>query len=222
MSASVVRWECGVCWHVYDPAEGDPVWQIAPGTAFADLPPHWRCPRCDTEKARFIALEGDSTLSHPPPGTGRAEGDPSAALVRAYEAASVSMRDLPVYNRALTVEAIGFHRREDAWLGIVVTPWFMNLVLVPAMARAWDGWGAGSRREWRFPSGRYDFITTHLDGLGAVQTCSLFSPMADFATQAAAREMAVAALDAFLAPDPALSEPPRPVDRRAFLRGGRG
>ena len=21
------RLECGICWHVYDPAEGDPVWQ---------------------------------------------------------------------------------------------------------------------------------------------------------------------------------------------------
>ena len=32
------RLECKVCWHVYDPAEGDPVWQIPPGTPFTDLP----------------------------------------------------------------------------------------------------------------------------------------------------------------------------------------
>ncbi|MEI2624691.1 MAG: rubredoxin [Giesbergeria sp.] len=26
------RLECKICWWVYDPAEGDPVWQIPPGT----------------------------------------------------------------------------------------------------------------------------------------------------------------------------------------------
>ena len=32
------RLECKICWWVYDPATGDPQWQIAPGTPFADLP----------------------------------------------------------------------------------------------------------------------------------------------------------------------------------------
>lgn len=50
------RLECGVCWHVYDPADGDDVWQIAPGTAFRDLPAHWRCPKCDAEQAKFMRV----------------------------------------------------------------------------------------------------------------------------------------------------------------------
>ncbi len=51
------RLECKICWHVYDPAEGDPVWQIPPGTAFADLPPHWRCPNCDGAREQFMVLD---------------------------------------------------------------------------------------------------------------------------------------------------------------------
>jgi hypothetical protein len=27
--------ECGVCWRVYDPAEGDPAWRIEPGGELA-------------------------------------------------------------------------------------------------------------------------------------------------------------------------------------------
>lgn len=50
------RMECGVCWHVYDPAEGDAVWQIPAGTAFNDLPEDWRCPNCDALKTRFMRL----------------------------------------------------------------------------------------------------------------------------------------------------------------------
>jgi rubredoxin len=53
------RLECKVCWYVYDPVVGDPLWQIAPGTAFADLPPHWTCPNCATEKSGFLPLSDD-------------------------------------------------------------------------------------------------------------------------------------------------------------------
>jgi rubredoxin len=48
--------ECGICWAVYDPTRGDPVWQIAPGTAFADLPAHWSCPNCDAPRYKFMVL----------------------------------------------------------------------------------------------------------------------------------------------------------------------
>ncbi|MGE5369427.1 MAG: rubredoxin [Chloroflexota bacterium] len=50
------RMECGVCWSVYDPAEGDPVWQIPPGTPFSQLPEGWRCPTCDAARAKFLRL----------------------------------------------------------------------------------------------------------------------------------------------------------------------
>jgi len=51
------RLECKVCWHVYDPAEGDPILQVAPGTPFADLPAYLRCPNCDGERSQFMVLD---------------------------------------------------------------------------------------------------------------------------------------------------------------------
>ena len=51
------RLECGICWTVYDPSAGDEVWQISPGTSFADLPPHWTCPNCSAEKTSFLVLD---------------------------------------------------------------------------------------------------------------------------------------------------------------------
>jgi rubredoxin len=50
------RMECGICWHVYDPAEGDPVWQVEPGTPFAALPEDWRCPNCDAPQSKLMRL----------------------------------------------------------------------------------------------------------------------------------------------------------------------
>ncbi|MDR3494881.1 MAG: rubredoxin [Ancalomicrobiaceae bacterium] len=53
------RYECGVCWHVYDPAEGDDVGQIAPGTGFEALPDDWRCPTCDGAKHKYMRIGDD-------------------------------------------------------------------------------------------------------------------------------------------------------------------
>jgi rubredoxin len=53
------RLECGICWWVYDPALGDDASGIAPGTPFADLPEHWRCPNCDAAPDRFMVLRDE-------------------------------------------------------------------------------------------------------------------------------------------------------------------
>lgn len=50
------RLECRICWHVYDPAEGDDYWQIPPGTPFAELPANWSCPTCDGSKQGFMVV----------------------------------------------------------------------------------------------------------------------------------------------------------------------
>jgi rubredoxin len=48
--------ECKICWWVYDPALGDPEGHVEPGTAFLDLPAHFRCPRCDAAAEQFLVL----------------------------------------------------------------------------------------------------------------------------------------------------------------------
>jgi len=51
------RLECRICWYIYDPAEGDAVNQIEPGTPFSALPKHWHCPQCEADKSMFLVLE---------------------------------------------------------------------------------------------------------------------------------------------------------------------
>jgi rubredoxin len=52
------RLECKICWWVYDPAAGDPQWQIAPGTPFRDLPARWTCPQCEGRAEQFMVIDG--------------------------------------------------------------------------------------------------------------------------------------------------------------------
>ena len=48
------KYVCPTCGYVYDPAVGDPDTDIAPGTAFEDLPENWACPLCGVPKSEFV------------------------------------------------------------------------------------------------------------------------------------------------------------------------
>ena len=49
--------QCGVCWHVYDPAEGDTTAGVPPQTSFLDLPVGWSCPQCGVGPERFLVVD---------------------------------------------------------------------------------------------------------------------------------------------------------------------
>jgi len=51
-----MKYECLVCGWIYDPAVGDPDGDIAPGTAWADIPDDWVCPECGAGKDMFEAV----------------------------------------------------------------------------------------------------------------------------------------------------------------------
>jgi len=132
------------------------------------------------------------------------------------------MRDLPIYNDALGVEAVGFRRYNGTIVGIMITPWFMNVTTsVDAVVRA----APGSSLRMCFPAGDVEFTLSEVAQVGRVASCSLFSPMSDFADMAFARATAEAALSELMRPshseeaisrcEPATST----IDRRSFLRG---
>ena len=45
---------CDICDYVYNPEKGDADSEIAPGTAWEDLPEDWVCPVCGASKAEFF------------------------------------------------------------------------------------------------------------------------------------------------------------------------
>lgn len=58
-AGELARYECGICWQVYDPEVGDMVAQIPPGVAFEDLPEEWCCPNCEAPRHKFMRLGDD-------------------------------------------------------------------------------------------------------------------------------------------------------------------
>lgn len=47
------KYVCTLCGYEYDPAKGDPDTNIAPGTAWEDVPADWVCPVCGAGKDSF-------------------------------------------------------------------------------------------------------------------------------------------------------------------------
>ena len=175
-----------------------------------------------------------------------------AEWVRQLEAtfaqiARTRMAGLPVVHPRLRVQAVGFHARsvrvggaadepraiEAGALGVLVTPWFMNLVVAPRETAQWRSLPPGEKRRYRFPAGDYDFVSAVEDGVGEFFLCSLFSPVCEFDDPPTARFVAQQALAALLDPAndaraPAAGPGPvaqvqkklgEPMSRRDVLRG---
>lgn len=126
-----------------------------------------------------------------------------AGLQRAYDHIwRTRMQGLPLLNPALWVEAVDFELFDDgkAALGVLVTPWFMNLIHLPLAAPAAaaqgspDDWPLGVARPLTVGGETFEFIGAGDPGVGPFAMCSLFSPMFEFASHAAARATAQAVL----------------------------
>jgi [NiFe] hydrogenase assembly HybE family chaperone len=123
--------------------------------------------------------------------------DPSTRLEAAFRAVyAEKMRGLPFVNAAVGVEAVGFAPWKHYWLGVMVTPWSMNLLLAPRDTGAWRPLPAGEKRRYTFPAGRFDFISAHADAIGEYLICSLYSPLLEFADHETARHTALRAREA--------------------------
>lgn len=179
----------------------------------------------DTAAASVPAAGGAAVAARP---------DPSPLIERVFRGIEAErMRGLPFINPALAVEAVGFRRWDGRWLGVLITPWFMNLMLLPDAPAAWRSVRHGEYAGYTLPSGVYEFLSAHEPALGDYQSCSLFSPMFEFADQAGARATALAVLQALFDPaaraglqgpgtapaGPLADESAAPVSKRDFLRG---
>ena len=132
------------------------------------------------------------------------------------------MQGLPMYNPKLVVEAVGFRVHDGRQVGVIVTPWFMNLTVLPTQADL-AHWRKGAVADLAFPSGRYEFVVGDAAANELIATRGLFSPMHEFAAQSAAQSAALAAVQALFEPElPRAPDGPSParVFSRRTLFGG--
>lgn len=123
-----------------------------------------------------------------------------AARVRALEQVfrevqAQRMQGLPLLHPGLQVQALGFLPEAGApgqgprACGVLITPWFMNLLWLPLqpVAAGQGGWLAvGQQAPRRVGAHLLQATGAHEPALGAFEACSLMSPLQELADQAAA------------------------------------
>lgn len=125
------------------------------------------------------------------------------------------MKDIGLYNPALRVEVAGFRpwQTEDGqnWLaGILVTPWFMNFLLLPTHPDQLAGTEVAQKRRVEMPCGEVVFTIGEVEEIGPYMASSLYSPMGRFDVHEMAMATAWAAVDKFFKV-PEVEEPGGPV-----------
>jgi [NiFe] hydrogenase assembly HybE family chaperone len=161
-----------------------------------------------------------------------AEADALTFLVEAafQHVADERMKDIPILNPALCVAAVGMRPVDGAWLTVLVTPWCINLMLLPRNpedAPDWASLPSGTKVKRQFPAGVFEFTAGAEQGLGPYRTCSLFSPVLEFECQEAAILTAEGALAALFDGELSAEEPDKAaragqpgLSRRGLLFGG--
>lgn len=118
-----------------------------------------------------------------------------------WQIAEVRMEGIPILNPALSVKAVGTRALPGGLITILVTPWFINMILkedeadpdqeedLPVPVRV------GVKRSFTLPAGQFEFIAGHEEAIGPYWMCSLFSPVLDFENMDAAMIAAHAAME---------------------------
>jgi [NiFe] hydrogenase assembly HybE family chaperone len=104
------------------------------------------------------------------------------------------MQGIPLLNPSLKVQTVGFQNFQQRTVGIVITPWMMNLLLLPSEGEDWSHLKLGDKIHHRLPANEYRFLVNEIDGIGFCQTHSIYSPMHEFMNQ----DHAVAAAESFM------------------------
>lgn len=111
---------------------------------------------------------------------------------------NMRMDGVPILNKALSVKAIGFEQFQERLVGVLLTPWFMNLMMVsldPIGEGAATDFKVGDKINFDLAGGRFEFIAGFEEQIGPYWACSLFSPVFEFSDQESAVQTAQSVYD---------------------------
>ena len=111
--------------------------------------------------------------------------NPASLLERCF-----AEREQPAVNPSLTCRAVGFSRYQGDWLGVLITPWFMDLFLLPGGGELWGDIPAGQRRYVALGQGTVSFMAEDDPLLGAYQHSPLVAPVSALPDMVAALKLA--------------------------------
>lgn len=109
--------------------------------------------------------------------------NPAPLFQSAMEQVAKEMQDLPFYRPHIQCYCPKFVLFENQWIGTVLTPWMMSIVILPGAAQQWVAREIGDKIAVQLP---YKTLTFTVSGLATIPqylSCSLHSPLDPALTQ---------------------------------------
>ncbi|WP_431222798.1 hydrogenase-2 assembly chaperone [Serratia sp. L9] len=104
--------------------------------------------------------------------------NPAAQLERVFQAiAARDMHQLPFFQPQIPVRACGFQLFEQQWIGSLLTPWMLSLLVLPGPDQQWQPREVGDKLALMLPCGNVRFTVGEIDGCGQYLASSLMSPL---------------------------------------------
>lgn len=135
--------------------------------------------------------------------------------------ADSEMRELPFFRPAIPVKACGFTLFEQQWVGCMLTPWMMSLLVLPGPGQRWQPRVAGERLALQLPCGNVTFIHSEIGAPEEIHqylSCSLMSPIESAMTAEQALMLAEQSARMALSLPVVDADAPRDPARRALFR----
>src|SRR5476649_2169292 len=93
------------------------------------------------------------------------EEHPQPLLERLFHGIAESeMRTLPFYRPRIPIRACGFQLFERQWIGALLTPWMLSLLVLPGPGQEWPRRSVGTRLALALPCGNVNFTLGEIDG----------------------------------------------------------
>jgi [NiFe] hydrogenase assembly HybE family chaperone len=151
------------------------------------------------------------------------------ALIGLFQRIDSGMRDMPIYNDKIAIEAIGFRPfGTGELLGVLLTPWFMNMIMLSIEPVPMNMAEIGRTVSVELPAGKRVFAVGGDETIGLYKAHSLHSPVLNFTLPGQAQAEARRMLALLMSPPDVTAETAarngsgtNRLDRRALLFGHR-
>ena len=110
------------------------------------------------------------------------------------------IQGLPIYNDKLFVEAVDFQACAGGQIGVLITPWFVNVMLFPDDDKSWQFKELGEKVKFNLPTGEHEFSVGEEDVIGRYLFRSVVSPTHCYKSQSPAQSAARKALSQLMTP----------------------
>lgn len=145
--------------------------------------------------------------------------NPAIQLETAFnQIAAGEMRQLPFFRPQIPVRACGFQLFEQQWIGSLLTPWMLSLLVLPGPDQQWQPRTVGEKLALILPCGNVRFTVGQLNDHGQYLASSLMSPLDPHLSAEQAVALAEHTARMALSLPVADNSAPRNPGRRALFR----